>query len=332
MTMNIRFAQIEPTTRCNFTCGFCAGRHMNQAELDPAVFEAFLSTIDGLEHIELQGEGEPLLHPQFFELVRMARRRFPDVSISIISNGSLFSEKNIDGILGAGMTKLFVSMESADATRFQQIRGGKLERVKGGILALLAERARRRLTLPVVGLAVTVLRSTVDETFDSIAPLYRELGLDGGIVVQYLQAMPQYAQYYSDATRAELCGQDEAYRFKTRLQASPEVGQLLDARGQTPGFYERLYSSTDGRPVCPWLENGVFLANDGSIASCCFIKDTDRFRIGRVGDSSDEIDFRRRQMSAQLAAGQVPPACAGCGVASGIVSAVTAAETKGAGT
>ncbi len=326
--MNIRFAQVEPTTRCNFTCGFCAGRHMRQADLDPAVFEAFLSTLDGLEHLELQGEGEPLLHPQFFEMIRMARRRFPDVSISIISNGSLFSEKHIDGILGAGMTKLFVSMESADATRFQQVRGGTLERVKRGIQALLAERARRGVTLPVVGLAVTVLRSTVDDTFDSIAPLYRELGLDGGIVVQYLQAMPQYAQHYSDVTRAELCGPDEVHHFKTRLQAAPEVGQLLDARGRTPGFYERLYASTDGRPVCPWLENGIFLANDGSIASCCFIKDTDRFRLGRVGDRSEDIVLRRRQMSAQLAAGQVPPACAGCAVATHVAGAATDAAAN----
>jgi hypothetical protein len=30
----VRFMQIEPTTRCNFTCKFCCGRQMDQSNLD----------------------------------------------------------------------------------------------------------------------------------------------------------------------------------------------------------------------------------------------------------------------------------------------------------
>src|SRR5262245_45883400 len=62
--MSVRFLQIEPTTRCNFTCGFCAGRAMAQTDLP---FERFAETLDSfpaVEHIELQGEGESLMHPQ----------------------------------------------------------------------------------------------------------------------------------------------------------------------------------------------------------------------------------------------------------------------------
>src|SRR5437868_464777 len=72
---HIRFAQIEPTTRCNFTCGFCAGRYMPQRDLTWDDFQTFLAAHPALRHVELQGEGEPLLHPLFFDMVAACRAR-----------------------------------------------------------------------------------------------------------------------------------------------------------------------------------------------------------------------------------------------------------------
>ncbi len=43
----------------------------------------------GLMHVELQGEGEPMLHPRFFEMAAMIRRMHPVAKISLITNGSL---------------------------------------------------------------------------------------------------------------------------------------------------------------------------------------------------------------------------------------------------
>jgi len=315
----VPFAQIEPTTRCNYSCGFCAGRHMVQADLDFGVFERFLQRIEHLEHIELQGEGEPLLHPRFFDMVAAAQVRFPGVAVSMITNGSLFTARNVDHILDHGIHRIFVSMESADERRFRDIRGGTLDRVRRGIIALLEARERRGAKVPVVGIAVTVLRETVNELFDTIAPLYRQLGLDGGITVQPLQSMPQYVRFYAPAMMAQQIGTMDETHFAARMRAAPEVVRMMQARSHVPGFYEMLYASTGGRNVCPWLENGLYVARDGVLLSCCFIKDSTRFALGNVESPSRQVLARRQDLADRLAIGETPGACTGCAVAEGIV-------------
>ena len=105
------FAQIEPTTRCNYRCGFCAGRSMRQGDLDWQVFERFLSSNPNLRHVELQGEGEPLMHPRFFDMVAACRAR--GIKVSLISNGSMLSESAIDRLIEGGVDSIHVSLESA---------------------------------------------------------------------------------------------------------------------------------------------------------------------------------------------------------------------------
>ena len=50
--------QVEPTTRCNFVCGFCCGRAMDQSDLSFEAFEQMLARFPDLERLELHGEGE----------------------------------------------------------------------------------------------------------------------------------------------------------------------------------------------------------------------------------------------------------------------------------
>jgi MoaA/NifB/PqqE/SkfB family radical SAM enzyme len=133
---NAAFLQIEPTTRCNFTCGFCAGRHMPQQNMAVERLEEVLRAVApsplpspirgegescGLRHVELQGEGEPMLHPRFFEMAEMIRRLHPRAKISLITNGSLLNEENVARIIEIGFHKISVSIESPDPQAFAEL-------------------------------------------------------------------------------------------------------------------------------------------------------------------------------------------------------------------
>ncbi|MFD1610334.1 radical SAM protein [Sphingomonas tabacisoli] len=299
--VTVTFAQIEPTTRCNFTCGFCAGRAMAQRDLDWNVFRAFLAAHPALRHVELQGEGEPLLHPRFFDMLAACRGR--GIRVSLITNGSLLSAERVERLLDFGIHSIHVSMESADPTRFAEIRRGKFDKVREGLARLVQRRRERGLVEPAVGLAVTVLRSTQD-ALQGIVDLYRKLSLDGGIVAQRLQPMPVYSRHYDAAMQAELMDDADVRRFLGNRQA---LAQLAPVPRPDAFFYHALFDGFDPRrDNCPWLVKGSYLSADGRTTACCFMKD-------EAGDAPSLLRT--------LEEGEVPTACAGCGTAAAIANA-----------
>ena len=69
--------QVEITTHCNSACRYCPhtvysdiwqSRHMTAK-----TFERLLPTMANVDLVHLQGWGEPLLHPNFSDLVRRAK-------------------------------------------------------------------------------------------------------------------------------------------------------------------------------------------------------------------------------------------------------------------
>ena len=314
LTDTVRFLQIEPTTRCNFTCGFCAGRSMPQADLAFDRFEKLIAAFPSLEHVELQGEGESLLHPKFIEMVSLARAR--GIKVSFISNGSFFTSEMIDRLLTLGIEKISVSLESADAETFRRIRGGKLDKVIRGVEELLAERKKRGLDRPVVGFSITVLRSTQDHLAEILA-LYRRLGLDGGVTMQPLEKKAEYARNYDDAMAKEQLDGGEADRVWVRFLADKDIVALQKSRTPVTGFFDELMDGwRPGARRCPWLDEGMYVNNEGWATPCCMVKDVDKFAYGRLGeDPPEKLIAARALVRKELATGAIPQACEGCELA-----------------
>lgn len=308
------YVQIEPTTRCNFTCGFCCGRHMPQEDLDDATFQAALDTFTDLEHVELQGEGESLLHKRFFDMVDALRAR--NVKVSFITNGSLLHPSAVDRLLDAGIDKISVSIESPDPEVFREIRGGKLEKVERNLAHLMAEKARRGLAGPVVGLSITVLERTRD-SFPGILDFYERLGLDGGITLQPLQRMESYAQHYDDAMEKEYLDHKTVEKIWLAFFADARVRAIQANKGSIPGFYDELMAGW--RPAlgtCPYLERGLYVHRNGAVTPCCMVKNTEAYGLGQLGvHTREQIVAKRQVYRKQLQAGTIPAPCTGCEVA-----------------
>ena len=307
----MRFLQIEPTTRCNMTCGFCAGRHMPPVDLDLRTFAAALDAFPEAQQLELQGEGESLLHPQFFDMAAHAGQR--GLRISFITNGSLFSPDTVERILDAGFDKVMVSLDSLQPETFRRLRGAALPKVLDG-LGRLAERKRARgLSRPVLGLTATILRSTLDE-IPALLALGQRLGLDGGLGLQVLNPMEGYARHYPPELADQVIPARELDAHLSELRSLPILGAGLDGSSPLRGFFPDLYQDLQpGARRCPWLEHGAYVTAEGFVTACCMIKDVAAHALGKIGvDSPTKMAAGRDHMRQQIVAGQTPSSCRGC--------------------
>ncbi len=98
------------TDRCNLACGYC---HEYDNRKPMPTFEQLRQRVDkvldlGVSKIAFVG-GEPLLHPELGPLIRHARQRGANTSIS--TNGHLLTAAKIDELAGAGLNGLQLSVD-----------------------------------------------------------------------------------------------------------------------------------------------------------------------------------------------------------------------------
>ncbi|MBQ4358255.1 MAG: radical SAM protein [Paludibacteraceae bacterium] len=131
------FYSIEPINLCNLHCPECpSGNGSMRRKRGMISMEDYCRIIDRIApyavHLTLYFQGEPLLHPQFPELVRHAHARGLYTSTS--TNGQLLNEEMAERLAEAGLDHLIVSVDGATQSSYETYRiGGRLDLVMDGI-------------------------------------------------------------------------------------------------------------------------------------------------------------------------------------------------------
>ena len=100
MSDRVVFLAIEPTPRCNFSCCFCAGRHMPQPDMTLATFDRILASCSSVRRAyTCTARASPLLNPDFFTMVERLRASHPAAGVFTVTNGSLLSANHAERIV-----------------------------------------------------------------------------------------------------------------------------------------------------------------------------------------------------------------------------------------
>jgi MoaA/NifB/PqqE/SkfB family radical SAM enzyme len=187
--------QIQITSRCNLRCPHCTKNVFSSewidGDMDMATYKAASRAFPYLKQVYIDAWGEPLLHPNFWEMVAMARAA--GCSVGTTTNGTLINGE-VARRLASEVDVVGISIDGASAGTFEGIRhGAKFAEVVEGVRALVA--AKRELRddgYPLVSLLFLKNRRNIHE-LPAMVDLAGELGADEVIAsnLTYV-AKPEY--------------------------------------------------------------------------------------------------------------------------------------------
>lgn len=303
---------IEPTTRCNFNCWYCIGRHMKQDDIKLENFAAMLENFPKLKTIALVGEGEPLMHKQFFTMAQMAKAR--QIRVIIISNGSTFSKSVIKQLCESEVAYVAVSIDSFNPSTFASSRlDGDLNKVWKGIRNLREYRDAHGYKYPKIALKGTLFSHTCDQ-LPAIVEEAKKNGVEIFESFQPLNPMKSYVRIYPKEQANELASVSEV--GKAIAADSVLAQQTLQpfaefCRQEAIDIFPKVRSNPI-RKNCN--ETYLYSLLSGDVTPCCQIKDpiSDKWNIFNHAVDDVMSDPEYENIRFNLWNGIFPHYCEGC--------------------
>jgi len=112
-------AHVIPMRRCNLSCGYC---NEYDKVSEPVSLDVVKKRLDrlasfGTSIITVSG-GEPMLHPQIYEIISHIRSR--GMIAGLISNGYYMTRENIEKLNNAGLEYLQISIDNVNPDKVSQ--------------------------------------------------------------------------------------------------------------------------------------------------------------------------------------------------------------------
>ncbi len=122
---SIKKVYFEATSMCNLSCPMCSRNYWVEetpVHMDFEMYERTVGEVLNLPDVHtifFGGVGEPLFHPRIVEMITLAKST--GKRVELITNGSMLDERMCEDIMAAGLDMLWVSIDSVEAVKFEQI-------------------------------------------------------------------------------------------------------------------------------------------------------------------------------------------------------------------
>jgi radical SAM protein with 4Fe4S-binding SPASM domain len=271
-------ASIEPTTSCNLRCPECPtgmrSLSRSKGNLTLVVFSKILDKLSpDLIHLTLYFQGEPLLNPDFSQMVQLARKK--RIFVATSTNGHFLNERNVNEIIMSGLNHLVISMDGTDQQTYEKYRvNGDLETVIKGIKELVAAKKAANSNTPFIELQFLVMRHNEHQ-------------------------MKQMREYAKQAGVNKLSFKTaQVYNFDATSTIIPTLKSKSRYR-QTSGGKWVMANKIRNR--CHRIWSSLVITWDGKVVPCCYDKNADHQTGNLLDEPLSEIwknqhytDFRRQ--------------------------------------
>ena len=255
--------QIEVSSSCMARCTYCPRTTMAEvwkkslmsAETYTAAWPLFRQS----RRVHLQGWGEPLLHPRFFDLVELARRA--DCQVSTTTCGLVMNESLALKLVESGVDIVAFSLAGVDEEGNRSRGAGTFAKATEAIRLLQNIRKRRMAAHLEIHLAYLVLASQIDH-LRGLPELLDDLDAHAAVVstMDYIPSQEMAHEAFMPWEREKI--------EKARAVLEHIAAQAA-SRGRN--IYYSLPEHEPGNRCLEHIERSLFIAADGAISPCIYV-------------------------------------------------------------
>jgi len=325
------YVQIEPVGQCNLRCQMCAIQFRQDgppygppAFMPFEIFTRLLDQFAGLRELHLQGLGEPMMHPRFFEMVEYATAK--GVRVTTNSNLTLLNERRAERCVTSGLACLHISLDGATSATYERIRKrAHFERVVANIERLLAARERLGRATPRLHLVMVIMRQNLHELPDLVRLAHRWSVEE--VFVQHLchdfgeASLPVQYRPMREFVQEQTLLEEDTARIARYFDEARQLARSLAIRLRLPRPRPRPYApGTPGRERCNWPWSGAYISYQGYAMPCCMVSTPDRIHFGNMAEQGvtaiwNSVPFQT--FRDRLASGEPPEICRSCALYAG---------------
>ncbi len=250
-----RILDIELTSSCNFRCLMCPTGNLSLKR--KPVFMDFQVLCDILRQcpeetaVRFIGWGEPTLHPDLVNAIRVAHRM--SILVHVNTNGSKITKAYAKRLVSAGLASIKFSFQGTDRATYMEMRNTDF--FEGMIEAIKAVRYERIGVFPFISASTTTTYETEEEIGEFralLGPLVDQLTI-GKTIFDYM-----------DMSAVRLKPGDKALLQKLKALESVEKRHP----NPCPEVFDKLSIHADGSVVvcCNDYNGTVDLGNAGEVA------------------------------------------------------------------
>lgn len=262
--------------------------------MDFELYKRLVDELDTMETLHLQGLGEPILHPKFFDMVAYAAQK--GVQVTTNTNLTLLNAKKADLFVESGLRTLCVSLDGATRETFEDIRLGADFGTLLQNLRLITQAKKRLHSLtPTLKIVVVSMRRNLAELPDVVS-LAAKSGAEGVFVQQLSHDFgpesfsSSYKPLNAFIQKESLLGEEPsrvAHFFGQARRRAESLGLTLRLPPQSPKPYPK---DTQGFKRCDWPWRGVYISYQGYAMPCCMVASPDRLTLGLLdGNNLAEV-------------------------------------------
>lgn len=170
---------LDISGNCNLNCNACCfkEKYGEKGIMSPSTFDKLKGCFSEISDVELQCNAEPLLNPEFGEIIKSIKNENKNIRISLVTNGTLLTERNTEILLGSGIDRFSVSVDAAEKGLFEELRrGAKFDFVINNLKNAVELRNKTKSNCK-IGVVTVSSKSNLSQ-LKSILELVKKLGVD----------------------------------------------------------------------------------------------------------------------------------------------------------